>query len=251
MDSQNASLDAAARSVADPAPALTRRRANPYRARQGEYEMATKMRTMREILARGPVMPILTVADASLAGDLARALVAGGVFTFEVVLRTPGALDALKAMAAAAPEASIGIGTLLTAADVSRAQDAGAAFGVSPGLTRDLAQAVRGCGLPFIPGVATASEVMRAREFGFREMKLFPANVAGGVSWLQAMGPVFPDVAFCPTGGIKPADIPAFLAEPNCAAVGGSWVAPKDRLAAKDWAGIEKLARQAAAFGRG
>ena len=217
--------------------------------------MATTMRTMREILARGPVMPILTIADASLAGDLARALVAGGVFTFEVVLRTQGALDALKAMVAAVPEASIGVGTLLNAADVSRAQDAGAAFGVSPGLTRDLAQAARGCGLPFIPGVATASEVMQAREFGFREMKLFPANVAansgGGVAWLQAMCPVFPDVVFCPTGGIKPADIPAFLAEPNCMTVGGSWVVPKDKLAAKDWAAIEKLAAQAAAFKRG
>ncbi|MFN8702098.1 MAG: keto-deoxy-phosphogluconate aldolase, partial [Rhodospirillales bacterium] len=128
---------------------------------------------------------------------------------------------------------------------------AGAAFGVSPGLTRDLAQAARGCGLPFIPGVATASEIMQAREFGFREMKLFPANVSGGVAWLQAMGPVFPDVVFCPTGGIKPADIPTFLAEPNCTTVGGSWVVPKDKLAAKDWAGIEKLAAQAAAFKRG
>jgi 2-dehydro-3-deoxyphosphogluconate aldolase / (4S)-4-hydroxy-2-oxoglutarate aldolase len=213
--------------------------------------MTKTQRTMREILGRGPVMPILTIADASLAGDLARALVAGGVFTFEVVLRTPHALDALKAMIAAAPDASIGLGTVLTAADVTRAQDAGAAFGVSPGLTRDLAQAVRSCGFPFIPGVATASEIMQAREFGFREMKLFPANVAGGVGWLQAMGPVFPDVTFCPTGGIKPADIPAFLAEPNCSTVGGSWVVPKDLLAAKDWAGIEKLARQAAAFKRG
>jgi 2-dehydro-3-deoxyphosphogluconate aldolase / (4S)-4-hydroxy-2-oxoglutarate aldolase len=212
--------------------------------------MPKTLRSMREILARGPVMPILTVADAGVAGDLARALVAGGVLTFEVVLRTPSALDALKAMVAAAPEASIGLGTLLTAADVTRAQDAGAAFGVSPGLTRDLAQAVRSCGFPFIPGVATASEIMQAREFGFREMKLFPANVSGGVAWLQAMGPVFPDVVFCPTGGIKPADIPAFLAEPNCKTVGGSWVAPKDLLAAKDWTAIEKLARQAAAFRR-
>ncbi len=210
--------------------------------------MSQKPRTMREILARGPVMPILTLADPTTAGDLARALVAGGVHTFEVVLRTPAALDALKAMLAAAPDASIGVGTILTPSDLARAQDAGAAFGVSPGLTRDLAQAVRSVGFPFIPGVATASEIMQAREFGFREMKLFPANVAGGVGWLQAMGPVYPDVLFCPTGGIKPADIPAFLAEPNCVTVGGSWVVPKALLGAKDWAGIEKLARQAAGF---
>lgn len=211
----------------------------------------TRPRTMREILERGPVMPILTVADAGVAGDLARALVAGGVTVFEVVLRTPAALDALKTMIAAAPEASIGLGTVLNADDVARARAAGAAFGVSPGLTPALASAVRAADWPFIPGVSTASEIMAAREAGFRELKLFPANVLGGVSWLQAMAPVYPDVVFCPTGGIRPADIPAYLAQPNCRTVGGSWVVPKDALAARDWKAIETLARQAAGFARG
>ena len=213
--------------------------------------MPAPRRTMREILARGTVMPILTIADAGAAADLARALVAGGITTFEVVLRTPAAIDAMKAMIAAAPEASVGLGTILTPADVASAVAAGAAFGVSPGLTPELAQAVRAAEFPFIPGVSTAGETMRAREFGFRELKLFPANVAGGVAWLQAMAAVFPDTLFCPTGGIKPADIPGYLAQPNCAAVGGSWIVPKDKLEAKDWPAIEALARQAAGFKRG
>lgn len=207
-------------------------------------------RTMREILARGPVMPILTIADASIAGDLARALVRGGVMAFEVVLRTPAALDAVKAMIAAAPEASIGVGTILNAADVARARAAGAAFGVSPGITPELASAVREAGFPFIPGVSSVSEAMYARQVGFNEIKLFPANVLGGVAWLQAVAPVFPDLVFCPTGGIRPPDIPAYLALPNCMTVGGSWIVPKDALTARDWPAIEALARQASAFKR-
>lgn len=203
---------------------------------------------MREILARGCVMPILTVPDASIAGDLARALVRGGIMTFEVVLRTPTAIEALKAMVAAAPEASIGLGTILNADDVARARAAGAAFGVSPGLTPALAKAVRDTGFPFIPGVSSASEIMMAREYGLSELKLFPANVVGGVAWLQSIGPVFPEIVFCPTGGIRPPDIPAYLALTNCVTVGGSWIVPKEALAARDWSAIEALARQAAAF---
>ncbi len=205
---------------------------------------------MREILARGPVMPILTIADAAVAGDLARALVRGGVMTFEIVLRTPAAIDALKAMIAAAPEASIGLGTILNGDDVARARAAGAAFGVSPGLTPALGKAVRDAGLPFLPGVSSASEIMLAREYGFTELKLFPANGAVGIAWLQAQGPVFPEIAFCPTGGIRPPDIPDYLALPNCVTVGGSWIVPKDALAARDWGTIEALARQASAFAK-
>ena len=208
-------------------------------------------RTMREILGRGPVMPILTISDAAIAGDLARALVRGGVTVFEVVLRTPAALDALKAMVAAAPEASVGVGTILNADDVARARAAGAAFGVSPGITPELAGAVREAGFPFLPGVSSVSEAMYARQCGFGELKLFPANVIGGVPWLQAVGPVFPDLVFCPTGGIRPPDIPGYLALPNCVTVGGSWIVPKEALAARDWPAIEALARQAAAFARG
>ncbi len=212
--------------------------------------MTNPAETMRRILARGCVMPILTIPDASVAADLARALVAGGVMTFEVVMRTPAALDAVKAMIAAAPEASIGVGTILTPEHAQLAKDAGAAFGVSPGLTPDLAAAVQAIGLPFLPGVQTASEVMAARAAGFTALKLFPANVVGGVGWLQALAPVFPDIQICPTGGIRPTDIPAYLAEPNCVTVGGSWVVPKPLLAARDWAGIEALARQASSFAK-
>jgi 2-dehydro-3-deoxyphosphogluconate aldolase/(4S)-4-hydroxy-2-oxoglutarate aldolase len=232
---------------------LTARVPNTYRAAFPDDPDAERptmpafKRTMREILARGGVMPILTVADASLAGDLARALVRGGVLTFEVVLRTPAAIDALKAMIAAAPEASIGLGTILNA----RARAAGAAFGVSPGTTPELAGAVREAGFPFIPGVSSVSEAMYARQSGFGELKLFPANVVGGVAWLQAVAPVFPDLVFCPTGGIRPPEIPTYLAQPNCMTVGGSWVVPKDALAARDWPAIEALARQAAGFKRG
>ncbi len=203
---------------------------------------------MRALMGLAPVMPVLTIADPARAAALARALVDGGILIFEVVLRTPSALEALAQMQRAAPEARIGVGTLLTPADVERAQRAGAAFGVSPGCTPALARAARDSGLPMLPGVATASEVMLAREAGFRELKFFPAQGAAGANWLRDMAPVFPDVRFCPTGGIRPADIPAYLALPNCPLVGGSWVAPADKVAAGDWEAIRALARQAMAF---
>jgi 2-dehydro-3-deoxyphosphogluconate aldolase / (4S)-4-hydroxy-2-oxoglutarate aldolase len=157
-------------------------------------------------------------------------------------------LAALKEMRNAAPEADIGAGTLLTPDDVARAIDAGAAFGVSPGCTEALAKSVRENRFPFLPGVATASEVMKAREFGFRELKLFPAQGAAGAGWLRDMASVFPDVMFCPTGGIRPPDVPSYLSLPNCCIVGGSWVVPADLLKAGDWAGISRLAKQAASF---
>jgi 2-dehydro-3-deoxyphosphogluconate aldolase/(4S)-4-hydroxy-2-oxoglutarate aldolase len=210
--------------------------------------MTRLRRTMRQILARTPVMPVLTVHDVTSAAQLAGALVRGGVFVFEVLLRTPQALDAVKAMIEAAPEADIGLGTLLEPSDVLAAVEAGVAFGVSPGLTPALAQAVRSAGLPFLPGTSSASEVMFAREHGFREMKLFPAQGAAGIPWLRNMAPVFPDVLFCPTGSIKPADIPGYLALPNCCTVGGSWVAPEALVQAHDWPAISALARQSAAM---
>jgi 2-dehydro-3-deoxyphosphogluconate aldolase / (4S)-4-hydroxy-2-oxoglutarate aldolase len=205
-------------------------------------------RTMLEIMARGSVMPVLTIQDPSQAGQLARALVDSGVVVFEVVLRTSGALDALREMVRAAPEADIGAGTLLTPQDVTRAIEAGAAFGVSPGCTPELAHAVRDMGFPFLPGVATASEVMSARQHGFRELKLFPAQGSAGAAWLRDMASVFPDVMFCPTGGIRPPDIPGYLGLPNCSIVGGSWVVPADALKAGDWSAIVALAKQAASF---
>jgi 2-dehydro-3-deoxyphosphogluconate aldolase/(4S)-4-hydroxy-2-oxoglutarate aldolase len=212
--------------------------------------MSSNQRSMRDILAHAPVMPILTIHDASFAGDLARALVDGGVLVFEVVLRTPVALEALRAMVKAVPQAHVGAGTLLTRQDVEQAVAAGAAFGVSPGLTEDLGQAINLAGLPFLPGVATASEAMRAKEFGFCEQKFFPAQGGAGVVWLKDMSAVFPTVRFCPTGGIKPDDIPAYLALPNCMTVGGSWVAPATLVQARDWASITALARQASGMAR-
>lgn len=210
--------------------------------------MSTTPRTMRAILARTPVMPILTLHDASTAGDLAQALVKGGIHVFEVVMRTPQAVAAVQAMREATPETDIGMGTLMTPEDVIRAQQAGAQFGVSPGLTHELAQAIQSHHMPFLPGVATASEVMQARAFGLKELKYFPAQGPVGASWLKDMSQVFPDVLFCPTGGIRPAHIPDYLALPNCCTVGGSWVVPTDLLNDRDWAGITALAQQASRF---
>lgn len=201
--------------------------------------------SMRDILSCAHVMPVLTIHDASIAGDLARALVDGGVLVFEVLMRTPAAPEAIRAMVKAAPAAHVGAGTLLRNQDVIRAVDAGAAFGVAPGLTSSLAKAVQSAGLPFLPGVSTAGEVMKAIEFGFSELKLFPAQGGAGVAWLQAMAGVFPSVTFCPTGGIKPGDVPNYLALPNCGTVGCSWVAPTDLIQARDWAAITALATKA------
>lgn len=204
--------------------------------------------TMREILSQTPVMPVLTVHDASVAGDLARALVDGGVLVFEVLMRTPAAADAISAMVKAAPEARVGAGTLLRNEDVTRAVDAGAAFGVSPGMTSALAKSALAAGLPLLPGVSSASEVMQAMEFGFSTLKLFPAQGGAGVAWLQAMAGVFPSVTFCPTGGIKQSDVANYLALPNCHTIGCSWVAPADLVKAGDWAAITALAAQVAKF---
>lgn len=212
---------------------------------------ASRPSPLRQYLTRCPVMPILTVHDVAVAAPLARALVAGGVTVFEIVMRTPVACDAVVAMRAAAPEAVVGMGTLLGPDDVDKAVAAGAAFGVSPGLTPALAAAAIARGLPLLPGVATPGEVMAARDHGFRELKFFPANGVAGIPFLQALAPVFPDTVFCPTGGIRPADVPAYRKLPNCPTVGGSWVAPQDLVAAGDWPAITALARQAAAFAAG
>jgi len=167
---------------------------------------------------------------------------------FEVVMRTPQSVAALRAMREATPEADIGMGTLMTPQDLQTAMQAGAKFGVSPGLTPELAAAIRGTKFPFLPGVATASEVMQARGWGMKELKFFPAQGAAGATWIKDMSGVFPDVMFCPTGGIRPPDIPAYLKLPNCCTVGGSWVVPADLLADKDWAAITALAQQASAL---
>jgi 2-dehydro-3-deoxyphosphogluconate aldolase/(4S)-4-hydroxy-2-oxoglutarate aldolase len=204
---------------------------------------------MREICARAPVIPVLTVADAATAEPLARALVAGGLPALEVTLRTPAALDAIRAMRGVSG-GIVGAGTLLTPADVRAARDAGAHFGVSPGATAELLAAAEDAGLPMLPGAATASEVMALRQRGYTLQKFFPAEPAGGRAVLTALHAPMPDVAFCPTGGVSAANAPTYLALPNVACVGGSWVAPADAVRGGDWARIAALAADAAALHR-
>jgi len=202
------------------------------------------------IAARAPVIPVLTIDRLADAVPLARALARGGLPVLEVTLRTGVALEALAAMAREVPEAVIGAGTVLEAAQLRQAIDAGARFGVSPGCTAALAQAVKAAGLPFLPGVQTVSEALALREQGFRLLKFFPADAAGGTAWLKAAAAPLADVRFCPTGGVGIETAPSYLTLPNVACVGGSWVAPRDAVAAGDWARVERLAASAAALKR-
>jgi 2-dehydro-3-deoxyphosphogluconate aldolase/(4S)-4-hydroxy-2-oxoglutarate aldolase len=204
--------------------------------------------TPLEVLAAGPVMPVVVIDDPSRAVPLARALVAGGIRAIEITLRTPRALEAVRAIAAEVPDAIPGVGTVLTPADLAAAAAAGARFAISPGATPALLAAAQGVALPYIPAVATASELMAALEAGFSVCKFFPAAQAGGVEALKALGGPFPHARFCPTGGIDAASAPAYLALPNVACVGGSWIAPRAAIDAGDFATIERLARAAAAL---
>ena len=201
-------------------------------------------RAARDIAARAPVIPVLVLDDADQARPLAEALVAGGLPALEVTLRTPAALDCIRAMADV-EGGIVGAGTLLTPEDVRAAKAAGARFGVSPGATDRLLQACIDEGLPLLPGAATASEVMALHERGFDMLKFFPAEASGGAPALKAIGAPIPQVAFCPTGGVSPGNMGDYLSLPNVVCVGGSWVAPKDRMDAGDWSGIEVLARAA------
>src|SRR5580700_2447858 len=181
---------------------------------------------MREIVGLAPVIPVLTVTELDHAVPLARALAAGGLRVLEITLRTPAALAAIEAMRKAVPDAVVGVGTLTRAVDFAAADRAGAQFGVSPGLTSELAAASRGARFPLLPGVMTPTEVIIARNAGFNVLKLFPAHQAGGIGLLKAMAPVFPDVLFCPTGGITRETAPEYLRQPNVACIGSSWLAP-------------------------
>jgi 2-dehydro-3-deoxyphosphogluconate aldolase / (4S)-4-hydroxy-2-oxoglutarate aldolase len=203
---------------------------------------------IRDILALAPVVPVLTVAKLAHAVPLARALAAGGLTVLEVTLRTPCALEAIEAMRAAVPEAVVGVGTLTRPEEFADAAQAGAQFGVSPGFALALAEAAWRVAYPYLPGIMTPSELMAARLAGFTALKLFPAQQAGGVPMLRALAAPFPDVVFCPTGGVTRQSAPDYLALANVACVGGSWVAPADRMEAADWAAIEKLAADAAAL---
>ncbi|MGW5460062.1 bifunctional 4-hydroxy-2-oxoglutarate aldolase/2-dehydro-3-deoxy-phosphogluconate aldolase [Streptomyces sp. NPDC003996] len=198
------------------------------------------------VLDLAPVVPVVVVSDAADAVPLARALVAGGLPAIEVTLRTPGALDAIRAIAGEVPEAVVGAGTVLTPEQVGACVAAGARFLVSPGWTDTLLEAMRGSGVPFLPGVSTTSEVVALLERGVREMKFFPAQAAGGTAYLRSLAGPLPQARFCPTGGIGPQTAPGYLSLPNVGCVGGSWMVPADAVAAGDWARIEELARGAA-----
>jgi len=202
------------------------------------------------IAALAPVIPVLTVERVADAVPLARSLVKGGLPVLEITFRTEAALKALAAIARAVPEAVVGAGTVLAEAQVEQAMAAGARFGVSPGCTPALARAVKAAGLAFLPGIQTVSEAMVLRELGFELLKFFPADVAGGTAWLKAAAAPLAGLRFCPTGGIGIGTAPEYLALPNVACVGGSWVAPRDAVAAGDWLRIERLAAAAAALKR-
>lgn len=196
-----------------------------------------------------PVVPVLVVDDAAFAQDLAAALVKGGLPALEVTLRTPAALDVISEMAKVAGGV-VGAGTLLTPKDVENAKAAGATFGVSPGATDLVLDACEANDLPLLPGTATASEAMRLLERGYTIQKFFPAEANGGAKALKAIGAPIPQVKFCPTGGVSLANANDYLSLSNTVCVGGSWVAPKDLVLAKDWAGITALAAEAAKLPR-
>ena len=206
--------------------------------------MTAKQEKLAALFRAATVIPVLTIERLEDAVPLARALVAGGVRTLEVTLRTSVAIEAAKAMIAEVPEAIVGIGTILNPADLARAEALGVKFGISPGLTPDLLKAAADSALPFAPGIATASELMQALALGFDLAKFFPAEQAGGIKGLRALGGPFPNVRFCPTGGVGEANAATWLAEPNVLAVGGSWLCPTAEVRAGNWAGITAICQR-------
>lgn len=200
------------------------------------------------LLNLAPVIPVVVIEDVETAVPMARALVAGGLPAIEVTLRTAGALEAIARIAAKVPDATVGAGTVRTAADIAAAVAAGATFLVSPGTTPALLEAMAGSGVPYLPGATTVSEVLALAERGLKELKFFPAEAAGGVPYLKSLAGPLPDVRFCPTGGVRPDTAASYLALPNVGCVGGTWLTPADALASGDWARVEKLAAEAAAL---
>jgi 2-dehydro-3-deoxyphosphogluconate aldolase/(4S)-4-hydroxy-2-oxoglutarate aldolase len=205
--------------------------------------------TMEAIAREGPVIAVVTIESAADAVPLANALCAGGIRVIEVTLRSNAALAAIERIAAGAGDVIVGAGTVCSARDMTAACAAGARFVVSPGFTTTLDAAARRADSPWLPGVATASEILLAREGGRALLKFFPAEASGGARALAAFATVFPEVRFCPTGGITPENLRAYLDQPNVACVGGSWVAPPKAVAARDWHKIQSLAEQAATLG--
>jgi 2-dehydro-3-deoxyphosphogluconate aldolase/(4S)-4-hydroxy-2-oxoglutarate aldolase len=200
------------------------------------------------LLSRVPVVPVVVVDDPAHAVPVARALVAGGLPVIELTLRTPVALDAIRAIASEVPEILVGAGTIVTPGQAKEALDAGAQFLVSPGSTPSLLGAMADTGLPFLPGTATVSEVLAVLEAGYTELKFFPAEASGGAAFLKSVAAPVPAARFCPTGGITAATAASYLALPNVGCVGGSWLTPADALASGDWGRVTELARAAAAL---
>ncbi len=203
--------------------------------------MTAKQEKLAALFRQAVVIPVLTIERLEDAVPLAKALVAGGVRVLEVTLRTPVAIPAAQAIISSVPEAVVGIGTILNADDLARAEALGAVFGISPGATPDLLKAAAASALPFAPGIATASELMQALAHGFNLVKFFPAEQSGGIKALRALAGPFPDARFCPTGGIGEANAAAWLAEPNVFAVGGSWLCPAADIRSGNWAGITAI----------
>ena len=207
--------------------------------------MVTGDKTIDDILVLSPVVPVLSIADLEQAVPLVGALRSGGLRVIEITLRTACALDAIRLIADNLKDVFVGAGTVVTAEDLALAESAGAQFAVSPGTTDALLRAAAQSSLPFLPGIATASEILRAQEHGFTTVKFFPAEAAGGVAMLKAFAGPFPGVKFCPTGGVREGNFRDYLKLENVIAVGGTWLAPSDRVKGADWEMIRLLAEQA------
>jgi 2-dehydro-3-deoxyphosphogluconate aldolase/(4S)-4-hydroxy-2-oxoglutarate aldolase len=210
--------------------------------------MGEKTEKLLSILQAAPVVPVLVVEEVRAAVLLARALVAGGLTAIEITMRTAAALDAVRAVADEVEGAQVGAGTILNVAHWEAAVEAGSKFIVSPGTTQELLDVARQSAVPFLPGAATASEVMALREEGYQVLKFFPAEQAGGAPYLKSLSSPLAGTLFCPTGGVSLKNARDYLSLPNVICVGGSWVAPKELIDAGDWAGITKLASEAAAL---
>jgi 2-dehydro-3-deoxyphosphogluconate aldolase / (4S)-4-hydroxy-2-oxoglutarate aldolase len=205
---------------------------------------------IRSVLGGNVIIPVVTLDRLEDAVPMAEALVAGGIPAIEMTLRTEAGLAAIEQIAKKVKGAIVGAGTITTPAEVKAAKDAGAVFGVSPALFPEVIAAAGAAGLPYMPGIMTPSEAMQAAALGCNVLKLFPAEPAGGIKLLKALAGPFPDLLFCPTGGIGPAQAPDYLRLPNVIALGGSWLTPAEAMKAKDWVAIRKLAAEAAALTR-
>lgn len=201
--------------------------------------------TLQSLLTKTPVIPVLSIDNSAHAVSLAAALQAGGINTLEIVLRTPAARQAVALIKSKMPQITIGIGTVLTVDQLQWAKDIGAAFAISPGSTERLLVTAKKLAIDFLPGVATASEIMRALELGYDTMKLFPANLAGGIQAIKNFASLFPQVSFCPTGGVNQDNLVDYAKLPNVITIGGSWLAPKDLIATENWTAITNRTKQA------